>query len=260
VLSGQSAIYNFTATPTSSGTFGANVTFSCSGLPDATVSCNFNPTQINALSGSTGVQVTITTTGPNAAGGDYRIRRVAGRNSPWLPLTLPLAGMVMVGFAARRMSKYSAIAGACLALALLGLLVACGGGSSAPPPIAVSVSQGTPASVFPNDAADHWPAQTAQFTATVANSTQGVTWTASSGTITANPANPLTATYTAPSVAAGLPPSVTITATSQADPTKFGLGAETLAAATIPGTYNNIMVTATESVTVNSVPVKLTVQ
>jgi len=46
--SGQSATYTFTAIPTGAAvtTFVANVTFSCSGLPDTTVVCNFNPTQI----------------------------------------------------------------------------------------------------------------------------------------------------------------------------------------------------------------------
>ncbi len=261
-LSGLTATYNFTATPTGAETFITNVSFSCSGLPDATVSCTFNPTGIAPGLGSTGVQLTITTTGPNAPVGNT-LRRMAGRHSPWLPMTLPLAGIVMIGFAGRKMSKGSAIAGACVSLALLGILAACGGGggsSSPPPPVMVTVSPGTPSSMFPNDQADNWPAQTAQFTATVANSTQGVTWTASSGTITANNGSPLTATYTAPTVASGLPTRVTITATSQADSTRYGSATENLTPATVPGTYNNIMVTATESTTGNSVPVTLTVQ
>jgi len=257
-LSGQSATYNFTATPTGIATFAANVTFSCSGLPDATVSCSFNPTQINERFGSTSVQVTIATTGPNAAAGN-KLRRVAGKRTPWLPLTLPLAGIVMLGFARRRISKYSAIAGVCVSLAMLGLLVACGGGGSGgPAPVSVTVNQGTPSSLFPNDAADAWPAQTAQFTATVSNtSNTAVTWvvtTPNGGTINAN------GLYTAPTVASGLPAIATITATSQADPTKSGSGQETLNAATIPGTYSNITVTATESTTVLSLPVTLTVK
>ena len=260
VLSGQSASYTFSAKPMgASGTFATNVIFSCSGLPDATVSCAFNPTQINAGSGPTPVQVTIATTGPNAPAANNKLRRVADRRSPWLPLALPLAGIVMCGLAGRTISKHSAIAGVCVSLALLGLLIACGGGGSAPP-IAVTVSQGTPPSLYPNDKADGWPAQTAQFTATVANSTQGVNWTASSGTITANTGSPLTATYTAPSVASGLPATVTVTATSPADSTKFGSATETLTPATVPGTYSNILVTATDSTTVNAVPVTLTVQ
>jgi subtilase family serine protease len=267
VLSGQSAVYNFTATPTGTTTFTGNVTFSCGGLPDTTVSCAFNPAQISATSGATQVQLTITTTGPNPPAGNNKLRRRADRRSPWLPLTLPLAGIVMAGFAGRRISKYSAIAGLSVLLALLGLMVACGGGGSSspapPPPISVTVGPGVPTSLYPNDTADGWPAQTAQFTATVTNSTQGVNWTASSGTITANTGNPLTATYTAPTVASGLPTSVTITATSQADSTKSGSATETLNAATIPtpvGQPYNIYVYAFESSTQNSVPVTLTVQ
>ncbi|HYA44239.1 MAG TPA: Ig-like domain repeat protein, partial [Acidimicrobiales bacterium] len=258
VLSGQSTTYNFTATPTSAGTFVANVTFSCSGLPDATVSCSFNPTQISVGAGQTSVTLTITTTGPNSSGAGPR--RAGDKRSAWPPLALPLVGIVMVGFAGRRVSKRSAIGGLGASLALLAILVACGGGGgSGPPPIEVSVSSGTPPSVFPNDTADNWPPQTAQFTATVTNTTNtAVTWavtTPNGGTIDKN-----SGLYTAPTVAAGLPTKVTITATSVADPSASGSGQETLKAATIPGTYSNIMVTATEATTVNSVPVTLVVQ
>jgi len=260
-LSGQSATYTFTATPTGEAvtTFAANVTLSCGSLPDATVVCNFNPTQIAAGAGSTNVTLTITTTGPNANTANIR-QHMSKNRSPLLPLTLPLAGIVLIGFAGRKMSRCSAIAGLSVSLALLGLLVACGSGSgnSGPPPVSVTVNPGVPASVFPNDAADAWPAQTAQFTATVSNtSNTAVTWavtTPNGGTIDAN------GLYTAPTVAAHLPTSATITATSQADPTKSGSGQETLKPATVPGTYPNIAVTATESTTVLSLPVTLTVK
>ena len=259
VFSGQSATYNFTATPTAAGTFPANVTFACSGLPDRTVSCSFNPSQISAGLGSTPVQVTIATSGPNTPAGSIR-RRGSERRSPLLPLILPLAGVVMVGFARGKMSRSSVIASFSIMPALLGLLVACGGGSgNSTPPVVVAVSPGTPATVFPNDAADKWPAQTAQFTATVSNTANtAVIWavtTANGGTIDKD-----SGVYTAPTVAAGLPTSVVVTATSLADPTKSGQAMETLTAATIPGTYPNIMVTATESTTANPVPVTLTVQ
>jgi hypothetical protein len=174
------------------------------------------------------------------------------------PLAFPLAGIVMVGFAGRKMSRYSVIVGLCVSLALLGLLVACGGGSnSTPPPPAITVSVSGGATVFPNDAADSWPVQQTQFTATVTNTTNtSVTWavtTPNGGTIDAS------GLYTAPTIAAGLPTSVVITATSAADPTKSGTGTETLSPATIPGTYP-IMVTATEATTVNSKGTTLTVQ
>jgi hypothetical protein len=52
---------------------------------------------------------------------------------------------------------------------------------------------------------------------------------------------------------------VTVTATSVANSSASGSGRETLTAATVPGTYSNIMVTATESVSVYSVPVSIVV-
>ena len=166
VLSGQQGIgYAFTVAPVAPApNFGAPVTFSCSFAPaDPTLtnaSCAFTPSTIPATSGSTPVTMTITTTGPNPAGGVRQ--RKADNRSPWLPMALPLAGIVIAGFAGRKMSKHSVLAGLCLSLALLGLLVACGSSNSTPP-IGVSV-KGTPTTLFPNNAG--WPAQTAQFTAT----------------------------------------------------------------------------------------------
>jgi hypothetical protein len=262
VLSGQSAVYNFNAAPTGINTFTENVTFSCT--PIATITCSFNPAQIAAGSGPVPVQLIISTAGPNAPAGNNKLRRRADKRSPWFPLALPLAGIVMVGCAGRRISKHVAIASVCVLLALLGLLVACGGGggsSAPPPPIVVTVGPGVPASLFPNDTADNWPLQTAQFTATVTNTTnKAVTWavtTPSAGTIDAN------GLYTAPTVAAGLPTSVFITATSVADASKSGMATETLNAATIPtpiGQPYPIYVYAFEGNTVNNVPVTLTVQ
>jgi hypothetical protein len=123
--------------------------------------------------------------------------------------------------------------------------------------VAVTVLPGVPSSLFPNNTG--WPSQTAQFTATVANATNtAVTWsvtTPSGGSIDST-----TGLYAAPSVAAGLPASVTVTAISQADPTKSGSTQETLTPATIPGTYNNILVTATENSVAQSDTVTLIVQ
>ena len=259
VLAGQSASYNFIATPTGIPTFALNVSFSCTQI--STITCSFSPAQITAGSGPTPVQMTVTTAGPNQAGSQLRHR--ADSRSPWLPLALPLTAIATVGFARRRMSKRSAIAGMFAWLALLGLLVACGGGggNSAPPPaVLVTVSPGVPASLFPNDAADNWPLQTAKFTATVANaSNNAVTWAVTPsnlGTIDAN------GVYTAPTVAAGLPTSVAITATSVANPAQFGQATETLNAATIPtpiGQPYTIYVYAFEGTTLN-VPVTLAVQ
>jgi hypothetical protein len=263
VLSGQTTLaYTFTAAPTG-GTFPVAVQFSCtpSSLPDSTVSCQFSPSAtIAAGSGATQVSMTITTTGPYTGTGT-QLRRRADNRAPWLPLALPLAGIVMVGLAGRKISKYSAIAGLCVSLGLLGLLFACGGGggSSPPPATNVTVSAGVPASVFPNDAADGWPSQTAQFTATVTNnSNTAVTWAVVGGS--ANGTISASGLYTAPTAVAGLPPAVTVTATSVAAPTASGYGQETLYAATVPGTYNNIFVTATEGTILYSDPVTLVVQ
>jgi len=157
-----------------------------------------------------------------------------------------LAGIVVVGLAGRKMSKYSAIAGLCVSLVLFGLLVACGGSSS--PPVAVSVSP-TGATVFANDTADNWPPQTASFTATVTNtSNTAVNWTvtpATAGTITA------AGVYTAPTAAEGLPTSATVTATSQASSTAIGTATVTITPTTVPGSYP-ITVTATEGPTSNT--------
>jgi hypothetical protein len=259
VKAGQTTTaYNFTATPLGSTTFAADITFSCSGLPDSTAACVFNtgqtdPTKIAAGSGATAVALTITTKGPNTGPG-AALQHRADKRSPWLPLTLPIAGIVMLGLAGRKVSKYSAAAGLCVSLALLGLLIACGGSH---PPVTLTVSPSTAVSLFPNDAADGWPAQTQTFTASVSNtSNTAVTWSVSpsaGGSINAS------GMYTAPTVAAGLPATVTVTATSQADPSKSATGTVNLQTPTTLGTFT-VTVTATEAQTQKSPSVTLTVQ
>src|SRR5208282_5375396 len=113
--------------------------------------------------GTTNETLIIATTGPNPAAAQNR-RRAGDNRSPWFPLALPLAGIVMVGLAGRKMSKQSAIAGLCVSLALLGLMVACGGSSTTvtqPVSVVVSLASGSSASLFPNNTG--WPAQMAQF-------------------------------------------------------------------------------------------------
>jgi uncharacterized protein YjdB len=158
--------------------------------------------------------------------------------------------MVMVGLVGRKVSKHSALAGLCVSLVLLGLLIACGGGSA---PVSVTVTPGT-ASLYPNNTG--WPSQTQNFTASVANSSNtAVTWTASSGTIDAS------GKYTAPTISAGLPSSATITATSQAG-SAFGTASVTLKPATIPqpSPGYQVTVTATEGSTSHTTAVSLVVQ
>ena len=254
VLSGESTTFTVTVTAVGSSTFAANVTFTCSGLP-ANTTCSAPP--ITATTPSPVQEtVTIQTTGPNQTQGEIRRRRADNR-SPWLPLTLPLAGIVMAGVAGRKVWKHSAVASLCVSLMLLGLLVACGGGPAAP--IIVGVSSGT--ALYPNDAADGWPNQTESFTATVTGtSNTAVTWSLSSSTsscptpyttlsqcgqLSSTTANPVT--YTAPTIASGLPSGIIITATSAADTTKNGQSAFNLNPATVPGTYPTVQVTATEA-------------
>jgi subtilase family serine protease len=248
VLSGQSATSTFKVTPTS-GTTTVPITFACNNLPDTTVGCTFNPTQIAAgAAGGTAVPVTVTikTAGPNSGTVSPQQRKAENR-SPWLPLTLPLAGIVMVGFAGRKMSKHSAIAGLCVSLALLGLLVACG---SSNPPVTISVSPAAATVFASGPAGDGWPLETATFMPTVKNtSNTAVNWSltpaTNGGSITSG------GVYTAPTAAAGLPGSVTVTATSQADTTKTAMATVTITPTTVPGSYS-LTVTATEGPTSNT--------
>ncbi len=252
VLAGQTTMtYTFLATPTSASTFAGAVTFGCAFSPtDTTLTssqCSYSvnggtsssSATIPAGSSASTVAMTITTTGPNTGTGS-QLRRRADNRSPWLPLALPLAGIVVAGFAGRKVWKHSAIAGLLVSLLLLGLLLACGSSNTAKP-VTVTVNQGQPSSVYPNNTG--WPSQTAQFTATVTNGTsQAVNWlvtTANGGTIDAN------GVYTPPTVAAGLPASVTITATSVSNPTQSGSAQETLEVPTFPQTYA-VTVTALE--------------
>jgi subtilase family serine protease len=255
VMAGQSVTYSLTATPSGGGVFASNVTFSCSGLPDPTVTCSFSPSSISAGLGQGTTTLTITTTGPNSVP-QGQTRQIRGRRVSWMPFALPFAGIVVVGYRSRKLSRRTSILWLSISLILIGTFVACGGLSSSSP-VTVVAGAGVPASLFPNDAAHNWPPQTAQFSATVGNaSNTAVTWsvtTPNGGTINAN------GLYTAPTIAAGLPSTVTITATSVADPSKSAPVQETLTPTTVPGTYQNIMVNASESITVNSAPVTLVV-
>ena len=258
VLAGQQSLaYSFTATPVGATTL--PITFGCTFLPaDTTLSsssCVFTPASIpTGTSGATSVSVQITTTGPNKGTGPS-LQHQADKRSPWLPLALPIAGMVMVGLVGRRVSKYSAVAGLCVSLALIGLMIACGGGGSNP--ISVTVGAGNPSSLFPNNSG--WPNQTATFNANVGNDStnKGVTWS-----VTGSPANgtiDASGVYTAPTLAAGLPATVTITATSVTDPSKSGSAQETLQKPTALTTFN-VTVTATEGLTAKQDTVTLTVK
>jgi len=249
LLSGQSTMSStFTVTPT--GTTTVPITFVCNGLPDATVTCSA-PAIAAIATGPQTVTLTIATAGPNSGIVKPQQRRAENR-SPWLPLTLPLAGIVMVGFAGRKMSKHSAIAGLCVSLVLLGFLVACG---SSNPPVSISVSPAG-ATVFASGP-PAWPPQTATFMPTVKNtSNTAVNWSLTSSvscTGASSPCGSITSggVYTAPTAASGLPGSVTVTATSQADTTKIATATVTITPTTVPGSYP-LTVTATEGPTQNT--------
>jgi hypothetical protein len=118
-------------------------------------------------------------------------------------------------------------------------LIACGS-----PSVNVTGVSPSAASLWPNDAADGWPSSTQAFTATVINThNTAVTWSITPSTAGSIDAN---GNYTAPTIAAGLPPSVTVTATSQADSRKSASATVTLKPATVPGVFN-VTVTATEA-------------
>ncbi len=248
--------YAFTVTPVAPATtFGSLVTLACSGL-EPTTNCVFNPEQIPAGTPATPyvpVTFTITTSGPYQGPDKVQHHGRADSRSPWLPFTLPIAGVVMVGLVGRKVSRHSAIAGLCLALALLGLSIACGGGSN---PVGVVVTpSGT--SLWPNDAADGWPSSTQAFTATVSNtSNTAVTWSVTPSTEGSIDQN---GNYTAPTVTAGLTSPVTVIATSQADSTKTASSTIALLPTTVPGQHN-FTVTVTESTSTHTLPLTLMVK
>src|SRR5208283_1460043 len=264
VTAGGSTTYSFQAQPVGGSTFTGTVAFlvPCPNLP-ANTTCSYNPSSISGSAnlGTTSVTLTITTIGPGPSA-TFQHRQRADKRSPWLPLSLPLAGVVMVGagIAGRKRSKFAALTAMFAALALMGFLVACGSTSH---PISVSVTNSAP-TLFPNNTG--WNPQASTLTATLTNDTsnQGVTWTATAvgsgdpGTIASTDATH--ATYTAPLLSSGPAASVTITATSVADTSKTAQTTETISTPTLPGTYNNISVTATAAGgPAYTLPVSLTV-
>src|ERR1035437_3252593 len=254
VKSGQTSLsYSFTAMPTSGSTFVNAVNLSCTAFAptDPTLtssSCTFSPSAtIAAGSNASTVTMTISSVGPNNGPGSSLQHRADNRR-PWLPLTLPLAGVVMVGFARRKMSRVATVAGMCLMLALAGFLIACGGSS---PPVSITSVTGSSASIYPQNVG--WTNATATFTAVLANDSgnKGVTWAVSAtgggnpGSIASTDATH--ATYTPPPIAAGLTSPITVTATSVADTSKTGTASIALNPTTLPNAGYTVTVSASES-------------
>jgi len=265
VLAGQTtAAYNFTAAPSGSSTFENPVTFACSNLPDQTVGCIFNPTQIPAGSGATSVSFYLTTKGPNTGAGTS-VHPRANPLTPWWLAAVTLAGIAFAGMSRGKQSRVAASWFVLIVLA--GLLVACGGvadnGSPPPPPpppVVITVKPATTVSLYADAAGNAWPPSLTQqqFTAALSNSTnQNVTWAVvggdSNGTIDSS------GLYTSPAVAPN-PAGVTITATAQADPSKSASGRISLLTPTTLGTFPSISISATEGAITHSQAVSLTVQ
>ena len=246
---GQTTTTTMQLTPVGDSTFTSSVSYSCtSGLP-AGATCSFAPTSPLASGASaTNVTVTVNTAGPftGTAGTTTRSARPRAQNDKprlWLPLTLPLFGVVFVGLAGRKLSRRHKIAGLCLMLVLTAFMVACGGGGSStppPPPVAVTVSPSSVNTLWPNLSGA--PSQTQQFTATVTGTTNtAVTWSISSGGTTDTIST--TGLYTAPTSAPS--GAVTVKATSQADATKSNTATVNIKTPTPTGNYP-ITVTVTE--------------
>src|SRR5208283_5063954 len=249
VKAGQGAIYTFSAAPVGDQTFSGAVNFACANLP-ALTNCSFSP-EIAAGARTTTVTLTIATTGPNQ-GTEFRkavpsIRYPAsseklgppraGKTSvgiglAWL-LTIPIAGMMLAGFARRKTSTKNAIAACALTLTWLALLVACGGLGGG------TGGSGVTVAVNPSNVSVPVPNGTQPFSATVINgSSQSVTW-AVNGASTNGTIDPISRMYTAPPSLHN-PATVTVTATSQADPSASGTATVTLTGPVVTVTVSPI--------------------
>jgi hypothetical protein len=258
VLAGQSATYTFSAAP-ASGTFGANVTFACSGLPALTsggvgAGCEFNPATIAAgASGTTAVTVTVWTCGPNlptdcaaGAGGDVRRSSAAalwgqvrvGGHPQILPF-FALAWFMFAGLVGMERARpgalrfYIGMAGVCAAIGLLAL-ISCGGlSSNTTTTTPVTVNPGL-ATLFASESGNSWPKgeNQQQFTAN-----QSVTWAVAAGSGTVSPTGLYLPPQTVPN-----PATVTVSATPATGSAASAF--VTVAAPTVLGTAQ-ITVTAT---------------
>jgi subtilase family serine protease len=245
---GQTTTTSMQISTVDNGNFTNTVTYTCSsGLPTG-ATCTFSPASGTILAGATSpqtVSITLNTAGPftGAAGGAVHRSRatIDQHHRLWLPLGLPLAGIIFVGIAGRRLPRQYQIIGLCLTLALGGLMIACGGGGSSATPVAVSVSPGS-VSLWPSLPGAPTLTTTQQFTASVTGTTNtSVTWSVSGGS--ANGTINSTGLYTAPAtVPAG---SVTVTATSAADATKTGNATVNIKTPTPSGPYT-VTVTVSE--------------
>lgn len=244
---GQTTTTSMQISTVDNGNFTNTLTYVCSPPLPIGATCTFSPASGTIVAGAMSpqpVSITLNTAGPfkGPAGGAVHRSRAAldHHRRLWLPLGLPLAGIMFVGIVGRRLPRQYHIIGLCLTLALGGLMIACGGGGSSAAPVAVSVSPSSVSTLWPSLSGA--PAQTQQFTATVTGTTNSsVTWSVSGGSTNGTISS--TGLYTAPAtVPAG---TVTITATSAADATKTGSAAVNIQTPTPPGNYT-VTVTVSE--------------
>lgn len=137
ISAGQSATIKIDVTPQHG--FSGAITFSCSGLP-ANSSCSFNPASITPTNSAASTTLTISTTARALAASARPVRRPG---TPLLATSLfAICGVMLLGAGKKR--KWQSVTLMLCAFALVGSLIACGGGNP-PPPVQ---SQGTPVGTF----------------------------------------------------------------------------------------------------------------
>jgi len=258
---GQTTSLTVSLVTTDNNPFANNVTLSCTGLPSGATCSSSSTSQssqwaVQGLSSPQTVTLYIATVGPFSGSAGQAVpanrpvirrRAMNQRQQLWLPMSLPLAGVLLVGLTGRKLKRAYKIAGISLMLILAAFLVACGGSSSPPPVVTVSP---TSASLWPSLSGA--PAQTQQFTASVTNtSNTAVTWTASAGTIDSS--GLFTAPATVPTGA------IAIAATSQANSSSSGTASVSIKTPTPAGTNPVTLSTAQGSGPSQSTTFNLTV-
>jgi uncharacterized repeat protein (TIGR01451 family) len=121
------------------------ITFQCSGLPRASA-CSFSPSSIDpaVTPGPTALAVSIfTTKGTASLVAPQRPGR-AGQAPIYAMLSLPIFGVILAGFSARRKRGGMRWMGMTVGLLLLLAITGCGVAPAAPPP-----TPGTPAGTYP---------------------------------------------------------------------------------------------------------------
>ena len=137
ISAGQSATINIDVAPQHG--FSGAITFSCTGLP-ANSSCSFNPASVTPNGSAASTTLTISTAARSLAAS---VRPVRKPGAPvFATALLAIFGVILLGAGKKR--KWQSVTLMLCALALIGGLIACGGGNP-PPPVQ---TQGTPAGTF----------------------------------------------------------------------------------------------------------------